>query len=168
MPLIERLGKENTLIKWSHEYLQEWATPLAWIHFKSQKPQKFISGKNPKNIAHQRCTRVNGKSCQREVLPYRPVEERRWSSSFCKLRNSSCFGILRRSILRINLVIRLKDERNQLPKIHILLTSGQRKLVDPSWSQDSNYYVWSETCIPLRQQEVLSIFWGPQLVQSTN
>ena len=35
-----------------------------------------------------------------------------WSSNVCKLRDSSCFGILTGSLFRINLVIRLKGGRN--------------------------------------------------------
>ena len=66
------------------------------------------------------------------------------SSNCCKLRDNSCFGILRGYFLKIDLVIRMKGEGNQffgpkldtkvlkLPKIHISQTAGQRKLVDPS------------------------------------
>ena len=42
----------------------------------------------------------------------RPAEE--GGSDYCKLRDSSCFGILRGSILKIGLVIRLKGGRNSL------------------------------------------------------
>ena len=63
-------------------------------------------------------------------------------SSFCKLRESSCFGILRESILRINLLIRFKGGWKQffgpklgpkvakLPKIYISRITSRRKLVE--------------------------------------
>ena len=41
------------------------------------------------------------------------IEEGEGSSNFWKLRDSSCFGILSGSILRTDLVVRLKSERNQ-------------------------------------------------------
>ena len=98
---------------------------------------------------------------------FSPVEEGRWSSSYCKLWDSSYFGILKGSILKINLVIRLEGGRNHIfgpklgpkvPKLHkipILRTGGRRKLIHPSkWPQDLIYCGWSETCIPLRQPEV--------------
>ena len=87
---------------------------------------------------------------------FRPVEEGGWSSSYCKLRETSCFWILTVSVFRTDLMARLKGGRNpktqQLPKIHISWTAGRRKLVDPSkWPQDFIYYGCSQTCIPLRR-----------------
>ena len=63
---------------------------------------------------------------------FRPVEEGGWSSSYCKLRETSCFWILSVSVFRTELMARLKGGRNpktqQLPKIHISWTAGRRKL----------------------------------------
>ena len=98
----------------------------------------------------------------------RPVEKEGWSSNICKLWDSSCFGILRKSFLMILLVIRLKGGRNQffglelgpkvrqLPQIHIWRTTARRKMVVlPKWQQDMVYFGWSKICIPLRETEVL-------------
>ena len=75
---------------------------------------------------------------------FRPVEEKGLWSNFYELLDISCFGILRGSILRIDLVIRLKGGRNQIkgpklnpkvpkfPKIYISRTASRRMLVDPS------------------------------------
>ena len=78
----------------------------------------------------------------------RPAEE--GGSDYCKLRDSSCFGILRGSILKIGLVIRLKGglifwakiepKTPILPKIQISRTAGCRKLINFSkWPQDLIY-----------------------------
>ena len=93
--------------------------------------------------------------------------EGEWSSNYCKLQDSCCFAILRESILKLDLVIRLKERWNQflgpklspkvpkLPKLHISQTARHRKLVDPSkWPQKWIYYGCSKICIPLRQPEV--------------
>ena len=100
-----------------------------------------------------------------------------WSSSFCKLRDNSCFGILRESILSVGLVIILKEGPNicfgakyglkapKLPKILISRIDGCKKLVDLSkWPQDLTYYGWSRICIVLRQSKVprkyiFFLFW---------
>ena len=51
----------------------------------------------------------------------RPLDEEGWSSSCCKLRDSSCFGIFRGSIFRTDLVIRLKG--------------GRKSFFGPNWAQ---------------------------------
>ena len=103
----------------------------------------------------------------RKWTSYRPTEEGEWLSDLCKLRDSSCFGIFRGSIFRIDLVIKVKDKLNpyfgsklgpkaiKLFKIHISPTVRRRKLVDPSkWTQDLIYYGCSKICIPLQQPKV--------------
>ena len=97
---------------------------------------------------------------------YRPVKQEGWSSNYCKLRDSNCFGILIGSISRINLEIRLGktnfldqdwvQKSPKLPKIHISRIAGRRKLVEPSkWPQDLIYYGYFTTWIRLRQPKVL-------------
>ena len=90
-----------------------------------------------------------------------------WLSNYCKLRCSSCFGILRRSISRIDLVIRLKGGKNLFfwakigPRNPVivqkwyLVNRYRRKLVDPSkWPQEFSYYGCSKIYILLRQVKV--------------
>ena len=77
----------------------------------------------------------------------RPVEE---GSDRCKLRDSSCLGIFRGSIFKINLAVRWVEpnlwpkiglKSTKIAQIHISRTVCRRKLVDPSkWPRDLLYY----------------------------
>ena len=89
------------------------------------------------------------------------------SSNFGKIRDSSCFGILRGSIFRIDLAIRLKGGRNpffgpkldpkapKLLKIHISQTIGPRKLFDPQ-DDRKTYFIMGvlRYVYPFRQPEM--------------
>ena len=70
----------------------------------------------------------------------RPVKEGRWLSSYSKLQDNSCFWILRRSIFRIYLVIKIHILGYiwvQKPKYFIKFIS-QQSLVVNSWLTPQN------------------------------
>ena len=132
---------------------------MTWLYYQ-HKHLNFLLA-----ILHSKLLILLFLSCQVSELSYyqknfiaiifqlmRPVKEGRWLSSYSKLQDNSCVWILRRSIFRIYLVIKIHILgyiwAPIFPKIRISPIFGRKKLVDPSrWRQDSIYYWCFHICI---------------------
>lgn len=113
--------------------------------------------------------------CTIPITGFIPVKEGGdgWMSNYCKLWDSSCFGILRRSVFRIDLRIRPKIGRKSpnLPNIHISQTTDCRELVNPPkiTARMDSLYVSKDMHTTLRQPEVplkyISLFFGSLIMR---
>ena len=120
---------------------------MTWLYYQ-HKHLNFLLA-----ILHSKLLILLFLSCQVSELSYyqkkfiaiifqlmRPVKEGRWLSSYSKLQDNSCFWILRRSIFRIYLVIKIHILGYiwvQKPKYFIKFIS-QQSLVVNSWLTPQN------------------------------